>query len=82
MEIKTKYSLGDRIWVVYSDTNREVRMYEDTIKEIAIDNEGIVYYGNLCCEDIKEEEIILYSDTNKLINTIKNISNELLGKAE
>lgn len=82
MRIETKYSLGDRIWVIYSDTNREVRLYEDIIKEIVINNEKILYYGDVCGEEIEEKDIILYTDMDKLIDTIKNISNKLLEATE
>lgn len=88
MKLETKYNIGDRIWVVYEpiinnqyikDTPAgEVSVYDDYIDTIDIDKDGIRYllkYSDYT--DAKEEDIILYNDTDKLINKIKELMNEI-----
>jgi hypothetical protein len=44
MEIKTKYSIGDHVWIVrYLETNRIVQVYDTVIDYITIDRDGYVY---------------------------------------
>lgn len=88
MNIKTKYNIGDKVWVVYepiinnqyhnNEPSGEVSTYEDTICSIEINEEGIFYLLEIAdCVDLKEEEIILYEETDKLLNKIKQLMNEI-----
>lgn len=73
MQIKSKYEIGQRIWVVYKKQG-EVSVYDDYIDEICVNNEKQIYYilKNVCT-DREENEIILYEDTETLVKKIKEI---------
>ena len=43
MQIKSKYDIGQRIWVVYENQG-EVSIYDDYIDEICVNNEKQIYY--------------------------------------
>lgn len=89
MKLETKYNIGDRIWVVYepilnnqfhhNEPAGEISVYEDTINSIEIYDDGILYFLEVAdiIEGLKEEDIILYDDTDKLINKIKELMNEI-----
>ena len=74
MDIKTKYEIGQRIWVV-DEHKQEVHVYDDTIREIVLDEDGITYELINCWESIKEQDVILYEDTIGLVNKIKELLN-------
>lgn len=83
MEIKTKYEVGQRVWIVYeAKINNyytcEASVYDSYIDRIVIDKNELYY----CCNDgnyteLKEDEIILYEDTEKLTEKIKKIMEEI-----
>ena len=75
MEIKTKYEIGQHIWVVYENRG-EVCVYDTKIIEISFDKEGFTYYTPEC-EDFFEEQIVLYEDKDKLVEKIKEIMNNI-----
>ena len=88
MKLETKYNIGDRIWVVYepilntqyhhNEPAGEVNVYDDTISSIEINEDGTYYLLKWSdTTDLKEEDIILYDDTDKLINKIKELMNEI-----
>ena len=71
MIIKTKYEVGQHIWIVY-EKKGEVGVYDDYIS--SIDWEDYLYYMTKeTCEELKEDEIILYDDLTKLAERIKEI---------
>jgi len=85
MQIKTKYNIGDRIWLIYEPTyynqneNRqvltgEVALYDTTIVNIVIGENEI----NYCCGDenyteLKEEEVVPYEDKEGLLKKIEEV---------
>ena len=76
MQIKSKYEIGQRIWVVYED-QREVSVYDDYIDEICVNNEKQIYYIlKNACIDREEKDIVLYEDTETLVQKIKEILRE------
>ena len=79
MEIKTKYEVGQRIWVVYEDRG-EVCVYDDYIDEICVNDNGMYYMLREACIDIAEQDIVLYEDTDKLIEKIKQVMQEIREK--
>ena len=79
MTIKTKYEIGQHIWIVYEHRN-EVHVYDDYISNIVIDDDGIMYSSKETYEEYKEEEIILYEETEKLIEKIKKLMQEIREK--
>ena len=81
MKIETKYNIGDHIWIVY-EGNGEVHVYDDYITSIFYEDSGIGYMSKILIEDIKEDDIILYEDKDKLVNTIKDLMQQIKEKEE
>lgn len=73
MIIETKYNLGDRFWHLFK-AKGAVHIYQDKIIELTVNASGkVLYYGQATCEEIPEEQIILYEETDKLVEQIKNL---------
>lgn len=70
MTIQTKYEIGQRVWIVY-ENNGEVCVYDDYTEEIGVDDKRIYYILKNACIDRAEEDIVLYEDTDKLVDKIK-----------
>lgn len=79
MTIQTKYEIGQRVWIVYENRG-EACVYDDYIDEIFVNDEGINYMLREACIDEKEENIIPYEDTDKLVEKIKQIMEEIREK--
>ncbi len=79
MTIQTKYEIGQRVWIVYENRG-EACVYDDYIEEICVNDDGINYMLKEACIDGKEEDIILYEDTDKLVEKIKQIMEEIREK--
>ena len=80
MTIQTKYEIGQHVWVVY-ENHKELCVYDDYIGWISIED-GLTYGLRESCNDIGEEEIILYEDTDKLVDKIKKIMQEIREKED
>ena len=76
MEIKTKYEIGQKIWIVYKNKG-EVCMYCEPILDIVIDRNGLVYDTENSYDEIKEEDVILEDDRGKLFKKIKKLMKEI-----
>lgn len=76
MEIKTKYEIGQKIWIVYKNKG-EVCMYCEAILDIVIDANGLVYSTEHSFDEVKEEDIILEDDKDKLFEKIKQLMKEI-----
>jgi hypothetical protein len=72
MTIKTKYEIGQHIWVVYEGKG-EVCVYDDVIEWINVDKDGLTYGLKEACIDVKEEDVILYDEEERLVKNIKEI---------
>lgn len=71
MEIKTKYSIGEKVYWVRKDDD-EVYIKYVTIRSIEVSGTMNIYYG--VKEEhgsISEENLISLSNQNKLIDVIK-----------
>ena len=79
MTIQTKYEIGQRVWIAYENKG-EVCVYDDIIAEIGVDDNRIYYILENACIDISEEDIVLYEDTDKLVEKIKQIMKEIRNK--
>lgn len=79
MKIQTKYEIGDKVWIVYENRG-EACVYDDYIDEIFVNDEGINYMLREACIDEKEENIIPYDDTDKLVEKIKQTMQEIRDK--
>ena len=60
---------GTHIWVV-NEVRGEVSVYDDYIVDIVIEKDGLRYGLNEGCNDLKEEEIILYDEEERLYDVI------------
>lgn len=82
MDIKTKYEIGQRVWIVYENKS-EVCVYDDCIVNILIDeNKELKYCTKDSYEELKEEEIILYEELDKLGEKVKQVMQEIRKKEE
>ena len=79
MTIKTKYEIGQRVWIIYGNQG-EACIYDDYIDEICIGENGLYYMVKEACIDRAEEDIVLYEDTDKLVEKIKQIMQEIRDK--
>lgn len=79
MKIQTKYEIGDKVWIVYENRG-EACIYDDYIDEICIGENGLYYMVKEACIDRAEEDIVLYEDTDKLVEKIKQIMKEIRNK--
>lgn len=79
MIIKSKYEIGQRAWIVYENRG-EACIYDDYIDEICIGENGLYYMVKEACIDRAEEDIVLYEDTDKLVEKIKQIMQEIREK--
>lgn len=77
--IEMKYDIGTKIWVVYI-LNGEISVYADNIQSYVVEDDREFYYVEIGCSELKEEEIILYEDKDKLYKTICEKMNEILEK--
>ena len=80
MKLETKYDIGEHIWFVY-ENQHEVCIYDDYIAWVSYEDE-LLYGLKESCNDIKEEDVILYEDTESLINRIKKVMEEIREKEE
>lgn len=75
MKIETKYEVGNHIWVIY-EHGGEAHVYDAYINTISYDENGLLYITDGCVE-LKEEEIVLYDDMNKMVEKIVDIMVEI-----
>lgn len=77
--IYAKYQIGQKIWVVDANKdNKEIEVYSDIIDGIFVDSKGdIYYYLNELCDDIMEEKLMPYEDTDRLLKEIIKADNEV-----
>lgn len=81
MKIETKYDIGQRIWIIYEHQG-EIHVYEDKIIEICIAEKGAVYLPNSSTDEVEEKDVILYENTDMLVNKIKEVMEEIKKKEE
>lgn len=73
MNIETKYKIGEKVWVVYK-SNGEVNVYSDIIESYTISEDGVtVWLKDSSCVEFLEESLILYDDTEALLEKIKEL---------
>ena len=83
MKIETKFSIGDRIWVVYEHRG-EVHVYSDEIDSIIIerDNKVALYLKNSNSFNTYEEDVFKYDDIEGLMNKIKELDDKIRKEEE
>ena len=80
MEINTKYEIGQHVWHIYENKG-EVCVFDDFIGWITIEDE-MYYTLKESTVDVKEEDIILYEDTDTLLKKIIEIMKEIRNKEQ
>ena len=75
MNIKTKYNIGEKIWIVY-EHKKEIHVYIDEISNIIVNEKGnFAYCPKLSeYEEYKEEDIIPYKNKLKLMEKINELA--------
>lgn len=85
MQIKTKYNIGDRVWVVkeadYYNTETRKRelagvleVFDDYIESIQVYNEGVIYVLRQAdMLELYEHEVILYDNKEGLVKKIEEV---------
>lgn len=93
MQIKTKYNIGDRVWVVkeadYYNTETRKRelagvleVFDDYIDSIQVYNEGVIYVLRQAdMLELYEHEVILYDNKEGLVKKIEEVM-EIINKRE
>ena len=76
MLIQTKYEIGQRVWIIYENQG-EACIYDDYINEICVNDYGIYYMLKEACVGLYEQDLILYEDTDKLVEKIKQTMQEI-----
>ena len=83
MNIKTKFKIGQEVYVIFKEDNEPyVKIFDDIITEITISKDGIVYYLTKIIEEFKEDELVSKKDVNALIPKIRNFLKEDLDKGK
>lgn len=78
MDIKTKYNIGDKIWIVY-ESNGKICILSDIIESYLIsEDETIIYVKDSDCVELKEDDVILYDDTEALIKKIIELDEKII----
>ena len=83
MKIETKFSIGDRIWVVYEHRGG-VYVYSDEIDSMMIegDNKVTLYLKNSDTLGICERDVLEYNDMDGLMNKIKELDDKIRKEEE
>lgn len=83
MEIKTKYEIGQKVWVLIENIeHKEIEVFSDTISGIVIYENKICYFLKELCDEIDEKDIITYENTELLVKKIIDIDRKLNFKGE
>ena len=80
MQINTKYEIGQHVWHIYENKG-EVCVFDDFIGWIIIEDE-MYYTLKESTVDVKEEDIILYEDTDTLLKKIIEIMEDIRNKEQ
>lgn len=71
MNIKTKFEIGQIVYVVFREDNEVwVKVFDDAIQEIVIGEDGVTYYLTKICEEFKEEDLIPINNSEALTDRI------------
>lgn len=80
MKINTKYEIGQHVWHIYENKG-EVCVFDDFIGWITIEDD-MYYTLKESTVDVKEEDIILYEDTDTLLKKIIEIMKDIRKKEQ
>lgn len=77
MTINTKFGISDKVYVIY-EYDGDVIVSKDKIVEISIGETEVTYYVSIIDDEIKEDNLVLDADRDKVIDKI----DKLLKKAD
>lgn len=80
MKINTKYEIGQHVWHIYENKG-EVCVFDDFIGWITIEDD-MYYTLKESTIDVKEEDVILYEDTDTLLKKIIEIMEDIRKKEQ
>ena len=80
MKINTKYEIGQHVWHIYENKG-EVCVFDDFIGWITIEDD-MYYTLKESTIDVKEEDVILYEDTDTLLKKIIEIMKDIRKKEQ
>ena len=80
MEINTKYEIGQHVWHIYENKG-EVCVFDDFIGWITIEDD-MYYTLKESTVDVKEEDIILYENTDTLLKRIIEVMKDIRNKEQ
>ena len=80
MKINTKYEIGQHVWHIYENKG-EVCVFDDFIGWITIEDD-MYYTLKESSVDVKEEDIIIYEDTDTLLKKIVTIMEDIREKEQ
>ena len=71
MNIKTKYEIGQKVYAIFKEENEIwVKIFDDVVSQIVIDEDGITYYLEKTYEEFKEEDIVPILKSEALVDRI------------
>ena len=74
MNITTKFKIGEEVYIIFKEKNNQIlRLFKDEVTEIVINEDDILYYGDVLCEEFKEEQLISINDKELLIKKIDEL---------
>lgn len=86
MEIKTKFSIGQRVWCPELCTHGNgttIDLASGIITSISVESDGkISYFFNEWCTDYDEDKIIAYENTVALMDRLIELDNQIRKERE
>ena len=73
MNIKTKFKIGEEVYIIFKENDGIIRLFKDEVTEIVINDKGILYYGDILCEEFKENQLISFNDKELLVEKIDEL---------
>lgn len=74
MNIKTKFKIGEEVYIIFKEKNDQIlQLFKDKVTEIVINEDDILYYGDVLCEEFKEDDLVSINDKELLIKKIDEL---------
>ena len=73
MNIKTKFKIGEEVYIIFKENDGIIRLFKDEVTEIVINDKGILYYGDILCEEFKENQLISFNNKELLVEKIDEL---------
>lgn len=75
MQVETKYEIGQAVWIVY-EKEGEIRIIADKISDVIVNEKGFYYLTQETYTELKEQDVVLYRNMDKLLVKLKEIMEE------